>query len=112
MLPPKSLGFINVATAGTPVPLSATPLVVNFFRVLPKKDAATENSGQVYLTNSLASTATPSGAVDNPTSIYAILAQEQAEGVELPPVKSEQYDLSEWYVDADNDGDGILVGYV
>lgn len=105
-LVPFSLGFVTVATPGTPVALSASSQNTPQFRVQPRKNATTENAGNVYLITQ------STGGKGTATTIYAVLVPEQIEGFVLPPVQSNIYDISNWYVDADVAGDGVLVSYV
>jgi|SRR5208282_3748292 len=103
----RSLGFVTVASVGTPVPLSATPLVVRAFRIQPKKNYGAENTGQIYLGNSTLSRSTGAG-------VYAILSQEQTEGESITEqvLSSRDMDLSSVFIDSDFAGDGVLVGYL
>jgi len=103
----NSLGFVAVSSAGTPVPLSGSSLVVRAFRVQPRKNSTTENTGIVYLGNSALVKSTGVG-------VYAILTQEQTEGelISAASLGSADIDLSQVYLDADNSGDAVLVGYL
>lgn len=91
---PQSLGFVVVSSAGTKVPLSSSPLQVRAARIQPRSAAGVVNVGNVYLK-------TGTGTV------YAVLSPEQVEGIPVPFWT----DLSQWFVDADNSGDGVCVGY-
>jgi hypothetical protein len=95
-----SLGFIIVAVPGTKVQFSANNITVRSMRIQPRSAALVPNVGNVYLKNA-------SG------QIYAVLSPEQVDGrLFIPMGDSELLDLSQWWVDADSAGDGILCGYV
>ena len=106
MLTLSSLGFINVAASGTPIALAAATKGATRIRIQPRKDAVTTNTGNIYIM------CANLGAVANPGSIYAILSPEQVEGIELIPVGSNAWDLAQIWLDADNNGDGALIGLV
>lgn len=95
-LVPYSLGFVTVATAGSPVPLSSAATVVKLLRLQPRRSNTVLNVGNVYLKTS-------SG------SVFAILAPEQVQGVVN---LAEGVQLSSLFLDADTNGDGALVGYL
>ena len=99
---PNSLGFVTVASAGTPVQLVSSAMRVRCFRVQPRKNATTVNVGNVYIGGSNLNVSTKTG-------IYAILSPEQTEGIEIR-YPQDLTDISQWYVDADNSNDSVLVG--
>lgn len=90
---PQSLGFVTVASAGTPQKLSATPLQASGVRIQPRSAQGVINVGNIILKNS-------SGR------IFAVLSPEQVQ-----PFPLGDTDLAQVYVDADNSGDGVLVSY-
>lgn len=105
---PKSLGFINVTTAGTPVPLASAATPCNYITILPRKNLTTANTGAVYLMVANA----VGGAVDNQGLVYAVMLTGGAPvTIEINAVGCDQHDLSKWYLDAASNGDGVLVGY-
>lgn len=95
---PTGIGFVNVPNPGTPVALSAASLFCPGFRVQPRRNATTVNVGNVYLKDANGNT-------------WAILSPEQVDGKDFALI-IDAYDLSKWFVDADNAGDGMLVGYI
>lgn len=110
MRPPASLGFIVSAIPGTPVQLSSTRLLVRHLRLQPRASATVTNVGNVYVGGANLTKGTP-------TTIFAILSPEQTEnrssgGSDPGLMDPSLVDLSQWYIDADNAGDGVLVGYL
>lgn len=101
-----SLGFVTVPTPGTPVALSATRLLVRHLRMQPRSAATVVNVGNTYII-------IPGGAgKGTAASIHAILSPEQVEGKDfLSNNDTGLIDLSQVLIDADNAGDGFLVGY-
>jgi hypothetical protein len=97
---PQSLGFVTVPTPGTPVPLSASPLLSSG-RVQPRSAPGVVNVGNVYLGTKGMNKSTGAG-------VYAVLSPEQVEGFPLTPA----VDLAQLYLDADNAGDGVLASYL
>lgn len=106
----KSLGFVVVTTAGMPVQVSASQLISALIRFQAKKNQTNENTGNIYIMTANVP------AASNPTKIYAILYPGQAsDPVEVggsPFFIGNGLDLSQIWLDADNNGDGALVGYV
>lgn len=102
---PASLGFILNAVPGTPVPLSATRLLVRHLRLQPRTSATGVNVGNVYIGG-------PTLTKNTATTIFAVLSPEQTEGRNFDAADAGLIDLSQWYMDADNAGDGVLVGYL
>ena len=90
---PQSLGFIVVASAGTPQKLSATPLQATGVRIHPRSAEGVVNVGNIVLKNAAG-------------KIFAVLSPEQVQ-----PFFLQDTDLAQVYVDADNSGDGVLVGF-
>lgn len=92
--------YETVDAAGTAQPLSATALLVTFAAVTAKK-AAGVNTGNVYVGTS---------SVDKSTDQQRVLAP--GDYWEIPLSGSDHYiDLSELYVDADTNDDGVFVHY-
>lgn len=104
---PGSLGFVSVTTAGTPVQLSATEQICNFIRIQPRKNYNTVNAGNIYIMTGTAG----GGAASNQGLIWAVLAPEQAQGILINPQGENVHNLANWWIDAVNSGDGVLVGY-
>src|SRR2546422_10709481 len=100
-----TLGRVNVATPGTPVPLSSDPAARAckiFFQVIPGL------TGKGYIGRSGMTRATLAGVVrvlwPNPTGIsdsFFIQSQED----------SDVLNLSAYYIDMDVAGEGLLVSY-
>lgn len=96
-----SLGFVNVATPGSPVVLSATPLFVSQIRLQPRASASSLNVGNVYLILA-------GGNKAIAKSIYGVYGPEQ---IDVPIPFPRAIDLSTLYLDVDTGGDGALVAY-
>lgn len=95
----NSLGFVTVASPGTKVRgTTQFPFLCHFIRIQPRRDASTVNVGNVYIYGS-----------SDATLPYAVLFPEQVDGVQLGG--SQSIDLSKVWVDADNAGDGVLIGF-
>ncbi len=96
--PFQPLGFVNVATAGTVVPISATSLKVRGLTAGAFKAKGTANSGNnAYILDS-------SGNV--------LFTVPKGQTLPLPlshPQVSELIDLANLFVDVDTNGDGILL---
>jgi len=100
MSPVIGLGIVNVGTAGTPVPISANPVVKNVhqMQLIPRSG----NAGRVYI------------KIYNPaTGLYT---NATADGlVASQPIEFTAYtsllDITTFFVDADTSGDGIT-GFV
>lgn len=104
----KSLGFIAVTTAGTPVRLAATPTPCNYISIQPRKNLTTANTGNLYV---MTGTGT-GGAASNATLVFSILATGASPLVlTINNVGCDQLDLSLWYLDAATSADGALVSY-
>jgi hypothetical protein len=102
----QGLGLVTVAAADTPQPLSATPLEVKDFWIRPCKAAAgTANTGNIYIGNSAMVKGTGVGV------IFLLKTGDAPLHIERPRTSGEFYDLSQWYIDADNNSDGALIGY-
>lgn len=80
--------------------MSASPLLSSG-RVQPRSAPGTPNVGNVYIGNKGMNKSTGAG-------VYAVLSPEQVEGFPLRPA----VDLAQTYLDADNSGDGVLIGYL
>lgn len=102
---PASGGFVLSGTPGTPVPLSAVKLLVRRLRLQPRTSATGINVGNVYIGGATLTKNTG-------TTIFAVLSPEQTESREITALDNGLIDLSQWYMDADNAGDGVLVGYL
>lgn len=106
MAGPLSVGFVTVAVPGTAVPLSAKSIKAYGIRVQPRTDASNSNIGNIYIGGKGLAKGTPS-------TIYAILYPDQTEGRDIMAATAAGLlDLADWYIDADNAGDGALVGYI
>lgn len=93
----KTIAAINV-----PEPLSATDLFTRRFTLYGLKGNRTVNVGDVYLGPT---------AVDGEQPIKIVPG---AVGVSEQVIEAPQgcvYNLKEWYLDADNAGDGVLIVY-
>lgn len=102
----KSLGFVTVPTPGTAVALAGLLTGAVILRLEPRRNQTTVNVGNVYIGGSNLSKNTP-------TTIYAVLSPEQVEGTEISAAGAKDFlDISQYFVDADNAGDGVLVGYL
>jgi len=71
----------------------------------PRKNATTVNVGNIYIGDSTLNVATKTG-------IFAVLSPEQVQGLSIRSADESQADLSQWYVDADNANDAVLVSYI
>lgn len=93
------LGYVTIATAGTPVPLSATQILTPGCLI----QAATTNTGLVYV----------GGSDLDGTHRGIELPPGAAIEVEGPMIGSmlEEFDLSQIKVDAATNGDKVLVSY-
>jgi hypothetical protein len=99
--PYVSLGIITVTTAGTPVQASSTSLKVRAVWLSAIKAKGTPNSGTfayVLDPNSKLLFAVPKSLA--PLFVSSKLA-----------VTSDFIDLSNWWIDADTSGDGLLITY-
>lgn len=96
----KGLGYVTVATAGTPVPVSSTQIITPGCLI----QAAKTNSGLIYV----------GGANLNGTTgrAHEISAGEAVEIVG-PGISGseEEINLAQLKIDAANDGDKVLVSY-
>jgi hypothetical protein len=99
-----SLGLVIVTTAGTPVPVSATPLNCNaaYFTTV----RASQSGQQMYVGVTGMNKSTLAGVMkvlEKPTATAA-------DSFQMTPKKGKALiDLSRVYIDADTSGDGILV---
>ena len=102
---PQSIGQKTVAAAGTPVQLSATHVTCKRIIVNPIKSAApvVANTGAIYLMSAAGARA---------TATYVIPAASGPQTIDRPPSSGEQFDLFDWWLDADTNGDGALIGYL
>lgn len=87
----------TVATSGTAVQLSTIPLPVAAFWLMAKKVAGS-NTGNVFI-----------GLSDVDKATKQIL--QLSPGDYWEPIMRRPVDLSEVYMDADNNGDGVVVLY-
>jgi hypothetical protein len=95
----KGLGYVTIATAGTPVVLTATPTYTPCCKI----QAATTNAGVVYVGgNDL--DATHRGDELPPGAALEITGP-QIGGTE------DEFDLAQVKVDAANNGDKVIVSY-
>lgn len=88
----------TVAAAGTPEQISATPLLVRQATIIAKKGPQTANTGDVHVGPSATNGTQPYDLVPG-----AITTLQDLRGAHI--------DLSHWYVDVDNNGDGVVVIY-
>lgn len=88
---PKTLSARTVATAGTPVALSASSLLVYAATV----QSLSTNSGSQYLGDSTVDSST--GMEIKPGDIAEIEPPAKARG-------NDMFDLSKWYVDSSSNG--------
>lgn len=102
----QGLGIVNVTTSGTPQQLTSSVTETKDLWIRPLKTLpGTGNTGNIYIGNSTMVKATCVGVMlviktgDNPVHI------------ERPRTSGEFYDLSKLYIDADNSGDGAVIGY-
>lgn len=98
---PLESGGVAVASAGTAVPLSSTPLKVFSVSILARQVDGTTNTGNVFLGDS---------SVDNTNPDIL-----PGETVEVPGTRqsghSLEFDLSQIFVDADTNDDGVSFWY-
>ena len=105
----RSIGAIVVAASGTPQALSpGVMLSVQNLRITPCKIAGgviAANTGFIYIGSATMNITTGVG-------VYMVLAplQTNISGVEIN--FGDVMDLSNVYIDADNTGDGAIVGYL
>lgn len=97
---PRSLGFILVTSAGIPVRLASVQQMVSSVRLQPRTSPSSANVGNIYIGSQDMNKNTGAG-------VYGILSPEQVEGFQFPGFM----DLAQIWIDADNSGDGVLVGY-
>lgn len=105
---PKGNGFVIVASPGTAVSLVGSSKSIKAYgiRLQPRTDISNSNIGNVYIGGKNLNKA-------NAATIFAILSPEQVEGRDIASATAQALvELADWYVDADNAGDGVLVGYV
>ncbi len=88
----------TVAAAGTPVALAASGTFITMTLIANKDQARTANIGNVYLGLSGAAGTQP--IILTPGKIYEIIA----------PV-GQAYNLADWFIDAANNGDGVVAIY-
>jgi len=103
---PKSLGLQQVAAPGTPQPIAVVSTQTKRAVLTPIKTLpSTANVGNIYLGTSTMVKATGVGVyrILTPTTLPVLLERGRSTG--------EFVDLSQWYIDADNGTDGLLVGY-
>jgi hypothetical protein len=103
---PQSLGLQRVATPGTPQAFDTTLVTTKKWLLTPIKTLpSTANVGNIYIGTSSMSKSTGTG-------VYAILTPTSAPLVlERPQSSGEYFKSTEWYIDADNSTDGVLIGY-
>jgi hypothetical protein len=101
---PLSLGKVVVATAGTPVQLSATSVPVTFIRC----SAFAGATGATYLGGKGLNKATGAGVIKrfgpNPSG-------GTDDSFLLPISDRETYNLSDFWIDAAVSGEGLIVSY-
>src|ERR1700690_658377 len=103
---PQSLGLVAVTAAGTPQQLTSTHVEVKDFWITPLKALpSTGNVGNIYIGTSTMVKATGVGV------FRVIKTGDAPQHIERPRTSGEFYDLSQWYIDADNNSDGALIGY-
>ena len=89
----------TVADSGTPEAITSTsPTYFVYAIFIGRKAARTANTGNIWL-------GITSG--DNTQPIRLVPGQEKT--IEAPP--SKQFNLSDWYVDVETNGDGVIVIY-
>ena len=88
----------TVAASGTPEPISATTLLVRQATIIAKKGPQTANSGIVHVG--------PESA--NGTQPYDL---DPGAMTQLLDYRGAHIDLSQWYVDVETNGDGVVVVY-
>lgn len=89
----------TIAAAATAEKLSATQKYFRQAILVAKKDlAGTDNTGAVYLGRSSAANEQP--IVIQPGGSYV-----------LEPPNGAKFDLSDWYLDADTNDDGVVILY-
>ena len=98
-------GNKSVAAAGTPVPLSATRISAVWVQIRAKLD----NAGNIYIGGPEGtSNQTVNGKVSSTNAAYIMTG----EAFLLPPVSDvNMYDLSQIYIDADTNGEGVVFTY-
>lgn len=73
-------------------------------RLEPRRSQSVVNLGNVYVGGSNLNK-------NKPATIYAVLSPEQVDGLPImSPGSSFDIDVSNWWIDADNAGDAVLVG--
>ncbi len=101
-----SLGLIVVTTPSTPVQLSAKSIRCNQINLQAVKGPSTDNVGNVYFGLAGLNRSTLAGV------LYVLKPGIPAASVMGSQVGSYNDDLSNYWIDADNANDGVLVSYV
>jgi hypothetical protein len=102
----QGLGLVTVATAGVPQALAASVTETKDIWIRPLKSIpSTANTGNIYIGNSAMVKSTCVGVM------LVIKTGDAPVHVERPRTSGEFYDLSQLYIDADNTGDGAIIGY-
>lgn len=90
----------TVAATGTPEAISATPLRVRYATIIGRKAAQTDNTGVVRV-------GPVSGNGNQAFDIQPGLPSAALDSI----LAGGMVDLSQWYIDVANAGDGVLVIY-
>jgi len=98
---------VVVAAAGTPVPLSATPLSVNHFTIQAGKTGASpgDNTGDIYVGSVLVG----NGAGAPQAAFGVRLATGQSYSPPPSGIGPNPYNLADYFINADNNDDGATV---
>lgn len=95
---------VVVTSADTAVPLSATSLVVNHFTIQASKTGASQaNTGLIYIGNS------DVGSADAGT--WGVKLADQQSYSAPPTLGQNVYNLNDYYINADTNGDAVTVLY-
>lgn len=101
----NSLGKLTVASAGTPIPLTATKTLCHSVLI----EVLSTNVGKIYIGTSALNSSTLVGTVailGIPTSaILPVFTM----GLSYAP---NPINIANLYIDADNSGDGVIVSYL
>lgn len=98
------VALVGVTTAGTAEPLSATPIFAEWFRVV----AHPSNTGNMYV-----------GDADVSSALFAhrLDAGESADfsadsNAQAGAVQKHKFDLSKIFIDADTNGESVMLTYI
>lgn len=103
-----ALGIKTVASAGTPVQIQAASTPCNQVNFQPVKSVGpyTDNAGAIYIGLQGMSKSTGAGV------LYVLKPGVPASSVEAKSSRNVNMDdVSNYWVDADSNGDGVLVSY-